>query len=170
MPIILSPSSSSIIVPHVNTVSVPLISPVVQVTPVFPYVKINYDSGMNDNWMVQKQANDYLFYRILDYWIHKPVMESVLKYLKVENGKVNVVKSDDEYNKNDVSNDTMENRELKADFIEENILDKDVMKKILIRVMDELNLKWQFLSQPKEEKIVVGVTKRYLKKKLKEMK
>ena len=167
MPIILSPSSSNLVLPTVN---VPLISPVVQVSPIVPtYLRVTYDSGMNNNWLVQKQANEWLLNRILDKWIHKPTMHNVLKFMKVENGKVTVVKSDDEYEKNDVSNDTLEDRELKADFIEENILDKYAMKKIITKIIDELNIKWQFLTQPREEKIVVDVTKKFLKKKLKEM-
>jgi hypothetical protein len=169
MPIILSPANPSLIVPRVT---VPLVSPIttVQLSPIIPsYLRVTYDSGMNDNWIVQKQASDYLYYRILDHWVHKHAFHSVLKFMTVANRKVKVVKSEEEYNKNDVSNDSMDDRELKADFIEENILSKEKMKKILIDIMNELQLKWQYLTQPKTESIVVDVTKKYLKKKLREM-
>jgi hypothetical protein len=178
MPIILSPTSSEIIYPvtTIKTYPTPVVTPVftpVVTTPVVsvtPYYRVEYDSGMNDNWLVQKQANEWLFLRILDYWIHEPEMRSILKFLVIENGKVRVVKSESEYEKNDVTNDKSHEREMKADFIEEqNILTKEKLRKIIIRIIDELGYKWQFLNQPREEKVVVGVTKKHLKKRFREM-
>jgi hypothetical protein len=174
MPIILSPTSTDIMYPVTTVKTYPyttpvvttLTTPVVQIT---PYYKVEVDTGMNDNWLVQKQANEWLLYRILDHWIHEPEMRSILKFMVIENGKVRIVKSEDEYEKNDVANDRLHDRELKSDFIEENILTKEKMRKIIIKIIDELGYKWQFLTQPREEKIVVGVTKRYLKKKFRDM-
>jgi hypothetical protein len=186
MPIIVSPTSSDIILPvktfplvsPITTVTTPIVTtfttpivtalttPVVQLT---PYYKIEVDTGLNDSWLVQKQANDYLLMRILDHWIHESEMRSILKFMVIEGGKVRVVKSMEEYEKNDVTNDKLQDRELKSDFIEENLLNKDTMRKILIKIINELGYRWQFLSQPKEEHVVVGVTKRYLKKKFRQM-
>lgn len=126
---------------------------------------INIDTGLNSSWLVQKQACKYLQLRVLDYWIHKKIMRSILKFLKMnDEKKIVLVKNKKEYEDNDISSDTASVREKKADFIEYNYLDIDNMKKILIKVMDETNWKWVNLSQPKEEKIVVKFVKHYLKK------
>jgi hypothetical protein len=164
----LSTTSTDIYYPISTIKTIPLVQPITTITTpivqVSPYYKLQIDTGLNDNWLIQKQANEWLWYRILDYWIHESEMRGVLKYMVIENGKVRLVKSMEEYEKNDISNDKLQDRELKSDFIEENYLSKDRMRKILIKVIEELGYKWQFLTQAREEKIIVGVTKRYLKK------
>jgi hypothetical protein len=185
MSIILSPTSSDIdlrnivvpVSPSITTfktyplVTNPLLSgPIVQMTPMMPsYYKFDVDTGLNDNWLAQKEMTDYLLDRILKYWIKESDMKNVLKFMKVENDKVVLVKNADEYEKNNSENDRTSDIMKKSDFLKENFLNRENMRKILIEIMDELKWKWKDLAQPREEKVVLGVTKKFLKKQLRKM-
>ena len=107
----------------------------------------------------------YLLYKTLDKWIFTE-FPSVLKYLKVDNGSVKLVKSLDEKEKNDVSKDSEKDLEAKSDWIEENILNEEKMREVLIRIMRELGLKWYEL--PHRETLIRDVVEKYIKKKLKQ--
>jgi len=172
MSYILSPISSNIVIPTtINTVT-PLtqVVPFVPGFPIVPTIRVSYDSGLHDNWMIQRDANKYLWHRILDYWIHKDKMESIRKFMVIKDGKVFIVTSKKEYDENNVSKESISGGEIKSDYLEDEIgFSKDIMRKLIIKIIDELGMKWQFLTGKKEELIVVGVVKRYLKKKLREM-
>jgi hypothetical protein len=175
MPYILSPTSPSLLVPTVRTTVYPVttvvpVSPVITVAPLIPTIRVEYDSGLHDSWIVQKEANAYLWNRIMDYWIHKDEMESIRKFMVVKDGKVSLVKSEAEYENNDVTKDSKDIGEMKADFLEDEIdFSKEVLRRLIIKIIEELGMKWQYLTAKREELIVVGVAKRYLKKKIREM-
>jgi hypothetical protein len=196
MPYVLSPISSDISsisdvstissISSVSSISIPLSpaittikniptvfsnGPTIQFTPIAPsYYKVDVDTGLNDNYMAQKQMTEYMLDRILKYWIHEPEMKNVMKFMTVVNDVVNVVKTEEEYNKNDVSKDSRQDRKKKAEYIRENILGKNEMRTILIKIMKELGYKWKMFAQPREEQVVLGVTKKYIKKHLRENK
>lgn len=122
-----------------------------------------YDTGLNTSWLAQKDMTEYLLMRILDKWLYTDEMSSVLRYLKVENGKVVVTTGAS----NKISDDTTEVIEKKADFIQSNILGHSEMRKLLTRIVDELGYKWYELAN--REKIVVEVAEKFIHRKLKEM-
>lgn len=174
--------SSNIVIPNTNYITTDLISPfntpivttltphTIRFTPLNGYVSVKYNPELNDSWYLQKQTNDYLFLRILDYWIHEPEMKSIRKFLTVDkNSNVHIVKSEKEYNDNDISQDTELQREAKADFLEEErIFTKDIMRNILRKITQDYGLKWQHLAQKNEEKLVLDLSKKYIKKALKD--
>ena len=128
----------------------------------------DFDSGMNTSSYTQQQALDYLYYRVLDYWIHEPELKSVLKFMKIDNDKVVLVSSMNEYDKNDVKEDTRKTREKKSDYIEENILPKYEMRRLLGRVIEKTKYKWVYLSQKREEQYVVDYVVDFLKDEFKD--
>ena len=137
--------------------------------PVFaikPSLYIDVDTGINDSYLVQKDITKYFMYKTLDKWLYND-FSSLLKFLKVENGKVRVVKSDQERDSNDVKNDSESDLEKKSDFIHDRILDEESTRSILIRVLRELGYKWYDL--PYKETVVKDILKGYLKKKLKNL-
>lgn len=131
---------------------------------------INMDSvdisGINTNFLAQKQMTKWLLHRILDKWLFKSEMEGLLKYLKIVDGKVVVVKDSNEKNNNLLSNETTKTIEKKADFIE-GMLPIEKLKSIVMKVTSQLNIKWYDLVYPENEIIVVRVVKKHLKNKLK---
>jgi len=185
MPIILSPTSSNISVSSISSLSpyspiksitlsptypiysptYPIYSPFNTVTKVYsvlPSYNYDLDTGLNDSFLAQKQMTNYLLYRILDKWLYDDDMQYILKYMKIENGKVFSVKSESEYEKNDVKKDSTSDIEKKANYIEEHYLDMSQMKKLLIRLIEELGYKWFELAN--KEKVVIEVVGKYLKK------
>lgn len=169
----LSPLSVSIPLSPVSTVSqsiirnndqltvVTPIGPII--TPVRPSYMIDIDTGMDNNYYVQRDVTKYLLYKTLDKWIFDE-FPSILKYLVVDKDHVKIVKSEEEKDKNDISKNTSKENEMKVDWIEENILGEDEMKDILKKIMMELGLKWYDL--PHRETLVMEVVEKYLKKKL----
>jgi hypothetical protein len=130
------------------------------------YVSAVVDSEHNDNRFTQKQMVKYLLYRILDKWMYTDEMNDLFKFIKVSGGNVTVVKSENEYKTNDISKDDDNIAQKKVDFIEKEYLSEEQMRKILIKIIDELNYKWY--SLPRYEKTIVGAVHRYLKKQLRE--
>lgn len=169
----LSPISSiSTITPVINDIKVTPYSTTVTSTnllyPVFaPYnATIDFETGLNDSYMIQKEATEWLRYRILDKWLYADEMCSVLKYLKVENGVAKPVSSKEAYKENKLCDDKVEDVEAKIKYIEDYILGISEMRKVLQRIINELGYKWTELTV--RENIVVEATERYLRKKLKE--
>jgi hypothetical protein len=142
----------------VNATHIPIVNNVAIVTP------SQIDSGLHDNPMAQVQIIDYIHYKFLDKWLFDD-FSKLLKYLKVSNNRVNVVKNKNEYKSNDVTNDSKKTNEQKADFIEDEILDKKSTKQILIKLINENSIKWYEL--PHNETLVKHAIKQYVKKELK---
>lgn len=133
-------------------------------TPAYPYVAyVNVDTGLNSSYIVQKDITEYLWYRVLDKWFYSSELCHLLKYLKISsNGEVQFVSNDAEAKDNKVCNDNVENIEKKTDFIQENLLTMKDMKKLLQRVIEELDYKWYELTS--KEKLIVEVVERHLRK------
>lgn len=129
--------------------------------PVFP---VEIDTGMNDSYITQNQVIEYFQLRVLDKWLWKDDMCHLLKYLKITNGKVEFVSSENDYKGNKICNDTRETAEKKVDFIESHFLSKNDMRKILTQIIQELSIPWTSLTT--NERLIVEVTEKYLKKKL----
>jgi hypothetical protein len=140
--------------------------PTFNITTKIPSLYIDVDTGVNDSYLVQKDITKYFMYKTLDKWLYKD-FSSLLKFLKVEGGKVRVVKNDEERDSNNVSNDSESDLEKKSDFIHDRILDEDSTRSILIRVLRELGYKWYDL--PYKETVIKDIIKGYLKKRLKNL-
>jgi hypothetical protein len=131
--------------------------------PVYPYVAyVDVDTGLNSSYIVQKDVTEYLWYRILDKWFYSNELCHLLKYFKIENGEVKFVSNENEAKNNKVCDDSVENIEKKTDFIQENLLTLNDMKKLLQRIISELDYKWYELTN--KEKLVVEVVERHLRK------
>jgi hypothetical protein len=138
--------------------------PVVAPHMMIPTVEI--DSGLNDNYLAQKQVTEWLLFRMLDKWLYNDDMCHILKYLKVSGGKVSVIENANEYKSNKICSDSIEDVEKKADFLEANYLDMHTMRKLLMKLVTQLGYKWYDLLE--KESLVVDVVGKYLRKKLKE--
>ena len=145
--------------------------PLTIVTPIGPVLYnnqpryiVDVDTGMNDNYIVQKDVTLSIMYKALDKWLYND-FPNVLKYLVVEKNSVRLVKNEEEKDKNKVSNDSSDDLEKKSDYIGEQILTERATRDILIRIMRELGLRWYEL--PHHERLLKDVIEKYIKKKLK---
>lgn len=165
-PVSYTPVSKLVVSPYdtkVITTMVPTYKANILTTTFLP---VEIDPGLNDSYIAQKETTEYLLYRVLDKWLYTDEMCHLLKYFKLTNDKVEMIKSESEIKANKICSDSVEEIEKKADYIEEHFLGKEEMKKLLTRMIQELGLKWYELTQ--KESLVVDTVERYLNKKLKE--
>jgi hypothetical protein len=158
-------SSSSTLSPVSEIILSPYSTQIVTTNVITPLVSYDYDTGLNTSSIVQKDTTRELLYLTLDKWLYSSDMCNVLKYLKIVNGKVQPISNENEYKDNKVCNDSVEDIEMKSDYIHKNILDMEQMRKLLMRITDELDYKWYDLLTSKK-KVVMEVVEKYLKKKL----
>ncbi len=167
----LSPLSYSVgTIPTITQSVVANTNPLTVVTPIGPILTtlrqpyvVEIDTGMDNNYYVQRDVTRYLLFKTLDNWIFND-FPSVLKYLVIDKDKVRIVKNDAEKERNEISKNSSKENEMKVDWIENNILGETEMKDILKRIMIELGLKYYEL--PHRESLVMEVVEKYLKKKL----
>ena len=146
--------------PLAQTYNMPFLSPINTI--------IDFDPGLNDSYPAQKDMTRELLNRILDKWLYTDEMCHLLKYLKVSGTKVDHIQYEKDVRDNKICNDTVEDVERKADWIEENLLNMHEMRKILTRITGELGVKWYNLLLKPNEALVVDAVERYLNKKLKD--
>lgn len=125
--------------------------------------KTSYDLGVGDDSYEQMKIINYFHFKFLDEHLFKK-SKFLLKFFKVRNNKVVVLKSTSEIKKNDIDNNTSKENELIADYIEENYLSKKITKKILQKIINNFQLKPQELSN--NESYVRKVITKYVKKQL----
>jgi hypothetical protein len=165
-----TPYNNSIVTTHVSNNPLDSVfsvnTPVDVLSVISPLNTSNIDVGLNSSWLVQKDATQYLLFRMLDKWLYKDELCHLLKYLVVSDGKVNIVESKEQYKNVKICTDSVEDIEKKSDFIQKNILGQKEMRHILMRMINEVGYKWYQLSQPKYEQVVVEVVEKFLRKKL----
>jgi hypothetical protein len=162
---LLSPFSPSVITKYDPlTVVTPIGQPLLYTRPGGYYLDI--DTGINDNYIVQRDVTKFLRYKTLDKWVYTE-FPHLLKYLVVEKDKVRIVKSESERESNKVSKDPIDVLSEKSEFIEKNILTEETMREVLIRIMRETGIKWYDL--PYKENLVMDVIEKYIEKKLKKI-
>lgn len=184
IPRIISPVISPVISPLVRTsvtippavaITTPVLSPINRVASIMtvpnvpvltqtsiPLMHDPFESGLHYDPMAQRQIIKDVKYRFLDKWLFEDFAK-LFKYLKVVNGSVKVTKGND--NKGYESASAKDN-ELKADFIENNVLDIEKTRKILTKVINENSLKWYDLphNYTLVKHVVYGHVKRALEK------
>jgi hypothetical protein len=158
-------ATSNILINPLDSV-ISINTPVDVLSVISPLNTSNVDMGLNSSWLVQKDATQYLLFRILDKWLYKDELCHLLKYLVVSEDNVTVVENIEQYKDVKICNDSVEDIEKKSDFIQKNILGQKEMRHILIRMINELGYKWYQLAQPKYEQVVIDVVEKFLRKKL----
>lgn len=123
-------------------------------------------SDLNTSYMAQREMTKYLYYRILDKWFYTDELCHLLKYFKIENDKIEMIKSEEEYKKVKVCDHNNKDIQMKVDFIQSNFFSLKDMKRILTRIVQELGINWYDL--PQREYIVVDVVESKLKQKIRD--
>lgn len=137
------------------------------VAPLVPVLNYEIDTGLNSSYIVQKDTTREILYLTLDKWLYSPEMSHLLKYLTIVGGKVTPIAKEEDYKTNKISGESNSIIEQKIDYIQENLLGMEQMRKILTKITDELDYKWYDLLLHK--KVVMEVIERHLKKKLRRL-
>jgi hypothetical protein len=137
-------------------------SPFVNYTPYNLLSPLNtgYYTNLNNDKTVIKTVVKYFYYKIIDKWLHSDLLP-LLGYINVNNGKASLIKDLDHY-KN--TTDSVEDIDAKIDFIENTILDKDLVKQFLKRIVSKNNIKWYLLY--KHQDFVKEKLYKYIKEEL----
>ena len=170
-PITLRPSVTTTVLPttYSPTYTTLTLTPTQLTYPVVavkPTVYVDIDTGLNDSYVVQKDVTKYFMYKALDKWLYSDY-RTALKMLVYKGGKVDLIKKLADKDSNDISKDSEDALEAKADYIEENVLTEMKTRAVLIRIMKELGFKW--FELPYKEELVKEVIGKYIKKKLTKM-
>lgn len=125
----------------------------------------NINNNLNTSPKVQKTISKYIYYKLVDEWIYKKLFP-ILAFVKIVNNKPQLIKSMDEYDINKLASETDEEIELRADYLESNIISKKLVSKVLKKTVNRMCLNWYELD--KHEKIIQNVFLEYLKDLLEE--
>ena len=124
-----------------------------------------FNQNLNTSRQVQKTISKYIYYKLVDDWIYKKLFP-ILAFVKIVNNKPQLIKSMDEYNINKLASQTDEEIELRADYLESNIITKKLVSKVLKKTVKRMCLNWYELD--KHEKTIQNVFLEYLKDLLEE--
>ena len=139
------------------------------VAPMYPYLYPYYQNpvvipsvyeNLNKNPEVINRLVKYFYYKTLDKWLYEE-LSGMLRYLKVSNDKVHVIKSEDDRDKENIN---QEQADAKINYIEKEIFSKDDMYDILMKITNETDI--ELIKLSKNEFIVQGYVKKFLKKEL----
>lgn len=160
-PFNLSPFNLSPVEPIITN----LVSPTYVVPTVTPFYQLEIDTGLNDNPFAQKQMVDYIMAKIYNDWIYSKDMCYLLKYLVVRNDKAYPVSKIEDFKDNKICDDTEKDVDTKIDYIEEHILSKNDLKKLLKRMIDELGYKWY--EFPQKLSVIEDAVEKHIRHELK---
>lgn len=133
-----------------------------------PVAKLEVETGLNNNYMAQKDMTEYLHLRFLDKWLYDEDYCYLLKYLIIADETVKPISNLSDFKENKICEDSEKDVEKKADYIEKNILGISEMKHILKRVIEDTSFKWYELADKDVEPFVMDVVEKFVKKRLKD--
>lgn len=104
-----------------------------------------YYLDLNKSEDIHKQLTKYFYYKFLDKWLNED-FNKLYSYLQVKNNKVIITDKNVNFNFNKEKLNE-EHLSMKKDFIENELLRKKQVYNILIKFMNEFNLKWLDLTK-----------------------
>ena len=147
--------------------------PSVHSQPFVPSVDLTYSrhllsmvENLNADPQIHKQLTKYFYYKVLDKWIYDDLL-SLLSMLTINDDTVSLVKKLDDVKTNTVLKNSQEEIDKKIDFLEDNILTKEMVQKILYKFVSDTNINWYDLT--KYEGAVREVIGKTLKSKMRRM-
>ena len=143
-------------------------SPFALVTPLSNYAtKVVYGSyqDLDKDESIQKVVSKHYLYKILDKWLYKD-LRSLLAFVKIADGKPQLIRSMSEYNPESTESDSVENIEKKVEYMEHILIDKKLVKHVLKKIVAENDVHWYHLN--KHEDMIKKIFKKYISSKLEE--
>jgi len=166
-----------------NTVSYPLIyansnvsmkktSPFVMASPIGTSVSnfgTQYTYGrytdLNKDKTIQKTISKYFLYKILDKWLYQD-LRSIIAFVKISDNKPALIRSMNEYKPETINSDSVENIEKRIDYLEKILINRNLVKHVLKKIVNENDIQWTQLN--KNKSIIKKIFKKYLQSKLEE--
>ena len=109
--------------------------------------KINkFNQNLNTSKQVQKTISKYIYYKLVDEWLYTKLFP-ILAFVKIYDGSPQLIKSIREYNINNLSSQTDKEIELRAIYLEKNVITKKLISKVLKRIIKKMCLNWYELDK-----------------------
>jgi len=130
------------------------------------FVPISQYKELNNNKSIQKTLSKYYYYKILDKWIYNELFP-LLAFIEIdkESGKPKLIKNLIDYDVEKVVDESKSVIEKKIDYMEEVLINKDMVRHVLKKICHENKINWGELK--KHDKTIKYIFYNYLLDKLK---
>lgn len=105
-----------------------------------------FNQNLNMSKKVQKTIIKHIYYKLVDDWLYTKLFP-LLAYVKIINGRPQLITSLDEYDINKLASETDEQIELRANYLESKILTKELVSKVTKRVVKKMCFNWYELDK-----------------------
>jgi hypothetical protein len=139
--------------PFVNYSPYNLISP----------LNYGYYTDLNKDKTVIKTTVKYFYYKIIDKWLYSDLLP-ILAFITIHDGKAQLIKDLDNYKH---KNDSIEDIELKINYLENILISKDMIKDVLKSIVNKYGIKWYLLY--KNQDLIKKKFFKYIKEELEDM-
>ena len=116
---------------------------------------------LNKDPRVHKKVAKYYYYKLLDKWLYHD-LKHLLAYITIQDGRPALIKSLNQYDFNSVNDLSTEELKKRIDFLENNIITKDLIKHYLKKIVNKKKIMWYHLN--KFEDTIKDKFKNYLTK------
>ena len=119
-----------------------------------------FNQNLNTSKQVQKTITKYIYYKLVDEWLYTKLFP-LLSFVKIVDSKPQLIKSMSEYDINKLASQTDAEIELRASYLEKNIITQKIVLKALKRIVKRMCLNWYELD--KHMKTIQDVFLEYFK-------
>ena len=92
----------------------------------------------------------YFYYKILDKWIYRDLM-SLLAFISMDEGMPKIITDLADYNPRKITEDSIENIEKRIDYMEKILINKDMVRHVLKKVLNRYKIGWYELKDYEDE-------------------
>ena len=112
-------------------------------------ISYTYKSLDNDK-KTTKTITKYYFYKILDKWLYKDFLP-LLGFVELSDDKPRLIANVDDFNGEKLLKESQEDIEKKIEFMEKILINKDIVKHVLKKVIRKYNISWAQLEDYEPE-------------------
>jgi hypothetical protein len=120
-------------------------------------------TDLNKDKTIQKTVSKYFLSKILNNWLHQDFRQ-ILAFVKISEGKPSLIRSMNEYKLDIINSDSAENIEKRIDYLENILINRQLVKHVLKKIVNENDIQWTQLN--KNKSTVKKIFKKYLQSKL----
>ena len=104
------------------------------------------NQNLNTSKQIQKTISKYIYYKLVDEWLYTKLFP-ILAFVKIINGNPQLIKSIKEYDINELSSQSDKEIEIRANYLEKNVITKKLVFKVLKRIIKKMCLNWYELDK-----------------------
>ncbi len=122
-------------------------------------------NDVNKDKHVAKTITKYYYYKILDKWLYKELFP-LLGYVEMVEGKPRIIRNLADFNMAKLANESDAVIDQKIDYLAEVLINKEMVKHVLKKLMDKHGLRWSILNEYEDD--LKDYLLKYIRNKLEE--